>query len=151
MADGTSPTTQSPSQPATEPAPPLAPEAAARLTEFARAMKAAARAVVLYPPAHPAVTATLGRIAQITSAANLPQALTLRVLPDRLLVEDRAPDRPDAAIAELAALLHNHLIGELTIQTGGGTEGWRRVLTLLGRAPDVVRAEGGIARASPPM
>ncbi|OFV92090.1 MAG: hypothetical protein A3H95_05075 [Acidobacteria bacterium RIFCSPLOWO2_02_FULL_64_15] len=147
MADGTSPTTQSPSQPAAEPAPPLAPEAAARLTEFARAMKAAARAVVLYPPAHPAVTATLGRIAQITSAANLPQALTLRVLPDRLLVEDRAPDRPDAAIAELAALLHNHLIGELTIQTGGDTEGWRRFLTLLGRAPDVVRAEGGIARA----
>jgi hypothetical protein len=110
-------------------------------------MKAAARAVVLYPPAHPAVAATLGRIAQVTSAASLPQALIVRVLPDRLLVEDRAPARPDAAIGELADLLHGHLIGELTIQPGGDIEAWRQFLTLLGRTPDELRKEGGIARA----
>ena len=45
-----------------EPPPPLSPEDAARITEFARACKAAARAVVLYPAAHPAIGATLGRI-----------------------------------------------------------------------------------------
>lgn len=146
MADGTSPSAQSPNAPAAD-APPLAPAAAARLTEFARAMKAAARAVVLYPPAHPAVAATLGRIAQLTASANLPQSLALRVLPDRLLIEDRAAARPDGAIGELAALLHDHMIGELTIQPGGDVEAWRQFLTLLGRAPDAVRADGGIARA----
>src|SRR5690349_10812373 len=118
MADSDAPTSQPPNQPAAD-APPLAPEAAARLTEFARAMKAAARVVVLYPAAHPAVAATLGRIADLTSAANLPQPLRIRVLPDRLLVDDRTPARPDAALGELATLLHDHLIGELTIQPGG--------------------------------
>ena len=38
---------------------PLAPEDTARLIEFARACKAAARAVLLYPAAHPAIAATL--------------------------------------------------------------------------------------------
>src|SRR5258706_2937973 len=110
-------------------------------------MKAAARAVVLYPPSHPAVAATLGRIVQVTSAASLPHSLKLRVLPDQLLVEDRAPARPDAAIGELAGLLHDHMIGELTIQPGGDVDAWRQFLTLLGRIPDSVRGEGGLARA----
>ena len=44
----------------------LAAEETARLTEFARACKAGARAVLLYPAAHPAIKATLGRIAQVT-------------------------------------------------------------------------------------
>jgi hypothetical protein len=45
---------------------PLSPEDTARLVEFARACKAAARAVLLYPAAHPAITATLGRIVETT-------------------------------------------------------------------------------------
>ena len=39
---------------------PLDASETARLTDFARACKAAARAVLLYPPAHPAIAATLG-------------------------------------------------------------------------------------------
>src|SRR5262245_28740523 len=112
MADGSAPLNQPATKPGEETAPPLGPEAAARLTEFARAMKAAARAVVLYPAAHPAVATTLGRIVQITSNANLSQSLSIRVLPDRLLVEERSPARPDAALGELAVLLHDHMIGE---------------------------------------
>ena len=77
---------------------PLTPEDAARLTDFARACKAAARAVVLYPEGHPAITATLGRIVQITSAAALPGPLSLTVLPDGLLLDEQAPARIDAAI-----------------------------------------------------
>ena len=50
---------------------PLAPDAAARLAEFARACKAAARAVSLYPGGHPAIGTTLGRLAQVTA---LPQS-----------------------------------------------------------------------------
>jgi len=39
--------------------PPLGPEDSTRLVEFARACKAAARAVTLYPDGHPAIAATL--------------------------------------------------------------------------------------------
>ncbi len=125
---------------------PLAPEDAARLTELARAFKAAARAVVLYPAAHPAIAATLGRIVSLTAPGSLAEPLRIGVLADGLLVDGKAAARPDPAIAELAALLHDHLIGELTIHPGGDLDAWRTFLLLLGRAPDAVRTEGGISR-----
>ena len=118
----------------------------ARLTEFDRACKAAARAVVLYPNGHPAIAATLGRIAHLTAAAAQSGPLQIRVLPDGLLMDDRAPARPDAALTELASLLHSHLIGEITIHPGGDVDAWRAFLLLLGRAPESVRSDGGIAR-----
>ena len=124
---------------------PLSPEDTARLVEFARACKAAARAVLLYPAAHPAITATLGRIVETTSGNMLPQALHLTVLPDSLLQDGRAPSRPDQALAELAVLLHDHLVGEIIVHPGGDREGWHSFLLLLGRTPASVRAEGGIA------
>ncbi len=125
---------------------PLAPEDAARITEFARACKAAARAVVLYPAAHPAITATLGRIVMVTSGGKLTRSMTLTVLPDGLLLDGRAAQRPDPAIAELATLLHSHLIGELTVHPGGDAGAWRQFLLLLARTPEAVRADGGISR-----
>jgi HEAT repeat protein len=131
---------------ASEPLPPLASEDTARMTEFARACKAAARAVVLYPAAHPAIGATLGRIVQATSAASLGRPLTMTVMPDGLLMDGRAPARPDPALADLAVLLHNHLIGEMTVHPGGDAEGWRQFLLLLAREPQSVRADGGISR-----
>ena len=42
-------------------------ETTARLTEFARACKAAARAVSLYPAGHPAIGSTLGRLTELTA------------------------------------------------------------------------------------
>lgn len=124
----------------------LAPEDTARLTEFARAFKAAARAVVLYPAGHPAIGATLGRIVSMTSAEHLPEALRIGVLARGLQMDGRAPAKPDAAISELATLLHDHLIGEITVRPGGELEAWRSFLLLLGRTPENVRAEGGISR-----
>ena len=56
----------------TDPPAPLDAAETARLTDFARACKAAARAVLLYPTGHPAIAATLGRIAHITAPASLP-------------------------------------------------------------------------------
>jgi len=99
--------------------PALTTEEAAKLLEFARACKAAARAVLLYPAGHPAIAATLGRIVQITSAAALAEPLVVTVLPDGLLLDERAPARPEPALAELAILLHSHLIGQLTVHPGG--------------------------------
>jgi len=68
------------------------------------------------------------------------------VLPDGLLLEDRPPARADAAVAELATLLHGHLIGQLVVHPGGDVEAWRAFLLLVGRTPESVRADGGIAR-----
>ncbi len=124
----------------------LAPEDTARLTEFARAFKAALRAVVLYPAGHPAIGATLGRIVSMTSAEHLPDALRIGVLARGLQMDGRAPAKPDAAISELATLLHDHLIGEITVRPGGDLEAWRSFLLLLGRTPESIRAEGGISR-----
>jgi hypothetical protein len=125
---------------------PLGPEQASRLIEFARACKAAARAVVLYPSGHPAITATLGRIVQITSAASLNAPLRLTVLPESLLLDERALPRQESAVGELATLLHSHLIGQLTINPGGDAEAWRSFLLLLARTPESIRTDGGISR-----
>jgi hypothetical protein len=129
-----------------QPAPPLTPDESARLVEFARACKAAQRAVVLYPASHPAIATTVGRIAHLTSTEHMPAPMRLTVLPDGLLMEDRAPLRADAAIGELAVLLHSHLVGELLVHPGGDVEAWRQFLLLLGRSPETLRAEGGVAR-----
>ena len=47
--------------------PPLTPDAANRLAEFARVCKAAARAVSLYPGGHPAIGVSLSRLEQATA------------------------------------------------------------------------------------
>jgi hypothetical protein len=125
---------------------PLGPDETARLIEFARACKAAARAVLLYPADHPAIAATLGRIAHVTSTTSLPGSLNVTVLPDGLMLDQRPPARPDGAIAELATLLHSHVIGQLVVHPGGDAEAWRAFLQLLGRSPESIRSEGGIAR-----
>jgi len=102
--------------------------------------------VLLYPDGHPAIGATLGRIVHLTSAAALPAPMRLTVVGDSVRLHDKAPARSNAALGELALLLHGHLVGELTVRPGGDLAAWRSFLLLLGRAPEDVRAEGGIAR-----
>lgn len=125
---------------------PLSPPEAARLASFARACRAAARAVVLYPEGHPAVASTLGRLVQVTAEEVLPAPLRIDVAADGLRLDGRAPARPDAALAELAALLRHHLIGQLTVHAGADAAAWKSFLDLLGRPPEEIRADGGIGR-----
>lgn len=125
----------------------LTPDLAARLTAFARACKGAARAVSLYPPEHPAIGDALGRLGAAASGATEAGPLSLLVIPNNLLVGGKATPRPDAAVAELAAILHAHMVGELTIQPGVNAAAWRALLALLGTDPDDLRSRGGIARA----
>jgi HEAT repeat protein len=126
--------------------PPLDPEATARLVEFARACKAAARAVSLYPAAHPAIGAALRRLAQITAEVTAGGAFALQVQPDKILIDGAAPARPDPVVGELAELLHRQLVAGLVVHAGADEDSWRTLLLLLSRAPDEVRADGGIGR-----
>jgi hypothetical protein len=119
---------------------------AARLAEFARACKAAARAVSLYPGAHPAIAASLSKLSETTARLSEGGPFRLQVTPERLTVNGAIPAKPDPAIAELASLLHRHFIGAMTLNPGADASSWRALLLLLARSPEEVRADGGIAK-----
>ena len=78
-------------------APLLDHESAAKLTDFARAIKAAARAVTLYPPSHPAIRLSLARLVDASSRLAVNGSVTLGVLPDNLMMDGAAAARREAA------------------------------------------------------
>lgn len=123
----------------------LPPATAAQLADFARSCKAAARAVSLYPGQHPAIGASLLRLVEATARLTAQRPLQLQVRPESLLIGNAGLPKPDQAIRELAELLHQHLIGAMTINAGADATSWRTLLLLLSRAPDDVRSDGGIA------
>ena len=132
----------------TESSPPalLDADAAARLAEFSRVCKAAARAVSLYPGGHPAIAVSLARLEQATARMTESGPFNIQVLGDGLVVDGARMPKPDPACSELAALLHRHLVGRLTLNAGANAESWRALLLLLARAPEDVRADGGLGR-----
>lgn len=125
----------------------LSAEQSAVLADFARACKAAARSVSLYPGTHPAIAAALGRVAASSARLTASGDIALTAQPDLLLIDGRAPVRPDPAIGELAALLHERLVGELQIERTAEAADWLALLLLLSRAPEELTAEGGIGQA----
>jgi hypothetical protein len=126
---------------------PLSAEQALSLTEFARAAKAAARAVTLYPETHPTIQATLSRV--VSTSARLAAAgdVLLTVHPDRLVIDGRSAAKPDLAIAELAELLHRRLIGTLRIERDADGSDWHAFLLMLSKNPEELSAHGGITKA----
>jgi hypothetical protein len=122
----------------------LDPDTAARLAEFARACKAALRAVSLYPPGHPAIGSTLGRLTELTGALTAPGPCTLEVRPQTIAIGDAVAAKPDSAVVELSDLLRRQLVGSLTLNAGVTLESWQILLMLLSRPHDEVRADGGI-------
>ena len=93
-------------------------DAASRLADFARACKAAARAVSLYPAAHPAIGTTLDRLVETAGGADGGGPVQLQVRRTSCSIGGAAPAKPDPAIVELADLLSRQLIGTLTRQRG---------------------------------
>ena len=104
--------------------PPLDQEATAKLTEFARACKAAARAVTLYPVSHPAIGASLARLVDTAGRLTAEGSVTFGVLPDNLLLDGSGAQRPDQAVRETGTLLHDHMIGIVTMHSSPDPEGW---------------------------
>src|SRR3954471_5598664 len=120
-------------------------DTSAKLADFSRAFKAAARAVSLYPPAHPAIAATLGKLTELTGTLTAAGPFTFEVRPHMIFVGGAAPAKPDPAMIELSDLLRRQLVGTLTMNAGADAESWRTLLRLLGRPAEDVRADGGIA------
>lgn len=136
-------TTAEPAGAATEP---LSAETSERIIGFARAAKTAARAVVLYPADHPTVGAALAAMAAVAEQVTVSGPVRFTVTPDTLRVDGRQLAKPDLAVSELAALLHAHQIGGMTIRVQTDADLWRRFLALLARAPDQARLSGGLSR-----
>ena len=126
---------------------PMPAEQAAVLADFARTCKAAARSVSLYPGTHPAIGASLARVVGATERLTAMGDITLTVHPDRLVVDGRAPRKPDQPVGELAAMLHERLIGTLTIEQEADADDWLALLLILSRAPEDVLADGGVGKA----
>jgi len=124
--------------------PTLDDQMAQRLAEFARACKAALRAVSLYPGGHPAIGLTLGKLTELTTVLTAGGPFTIEVRPQTILVNDAAPAKPDVAVVELSDVLRRQLVGGLTLNPGANAESWRTFLMLLSRPADEVRADGGI-------
>jgi len=76
---------------------PLSPDVTAAFAEFARACKAAARAVALYPGTHPAIGVSLSRLVQATQHLGNNAPFTLQVRANSLLLGGAPPQRLDPA------------------------------------------------------
>lgn len=132
----------------TAPAPePMSPEQAATLADFARSAKTAARAVTLYPATHPAIQGALGRIVAAAGKLAATGEVTLVVHPDAIAIDGRAPSRPDPAIGELAAILHQRLIGSLRVERAADAADWHAFLSIVAKPPEELIAGGGITKA----
>jgi hypothetical protein len=118
----------------------------AKLTDFARACKAAARAVSLYPSSHPAIRLSLARLVDAVSRITAQGSITVGVAPDNLLLDGAGSPKPDQAVRETAALLHDHMIGLVTLHSSPDPDGWLPFLNILAKSFDEVRSAGGIGR-----
>lgn len=126
---------------------PLPLDTSNRLAEFARACKAATRVVSMYPASHPAIQSALARIGEATRHATANGPFSITVLPDALLVAGRGLAKPEPSANELAALLHQQLIGEVTLFDRLDNDGWHAFLTLIAKSPQDTRALGGVKKA----
>lgn len=122
-------------------------EQGAALADFARTCKAAARSVSLYPATHPAIQGALSRVVNASRRLTDSGDVTVTVVPGMLVIDGRAPARPDPSIGEFADLLHGRLVGELHIQRDADAADWRTLLLLLARTTEELLADGGIAKA----
>ncbi|MGE0814479.1 MAG: HEAT repeat domain-containing protein [Vicinamibacterales bacterium] len=126
---------------------PLSADTTSKLLDLARACKAAARVVSMYPATHPAIQDALARITTAGAKAVADGPFVVTVMPDTLQVGGRALARPDQAVSELAAMLHAHSVGELHLVAPLEAPGWHAFLVLVSQSPADIRDEGGITRA----
>ncbi|MCC7416862.1 MAG: HEAT repeat domain-containing protein [Acidobacteria bacterium] len=123
----------------------LSPELARGVLQLARALLLAARNWSLYPPEHPALAASVDRLAAAIRSSSLGAIFSLGITPDTLLVEGAAADAGQAGIAEAAVLLHDRDIVQITFAGDPPTPALHALLRLLALDAAERRARGGPA------
>src|SRR2546430_15512380 len=91
----------------------LSQELARQSVSLARALSAAARNWVLYPPEHPAVVASVRRLGDVVLTSTAGAAFSFGVTPKTLLVAGY-PLPEEHSVTETARLLHDHDILQIT-------------------------------------
>jgi hypothetical protein len=118
----------------------------ARVLDFARAFRSAARAVSFYPASHQAVVTALDQVVSAARAATVEGSLCLTILPHAFLAGGEPIDSSQSVVSELAALCHRHGVGALHLDGRASADAWQAFFTLLARRPEDVRNAGGIQR-----
>jgi hypothetical protein len=126
---------------------PLSPELSRSVSMLARSLVTAARSWSLYPPEHPALMASVERLAGILRETTNGQAFEFGVTPDTLLVGGAAVPIADRYIGEAAAWLHQRDILRMTFVGEVPSAGLNTLLALLAEDIAAVRARGGPAKA----
>ncbi|MFO7692715.1 MAG: HEAT repeat domain-containing protein [Vicinamibacterales bacterium] len=118
----------------------------ARVLDFARAFRSAARAVGFYPPTHQTVVAALDQVTAAARAAAADGPVCLTILPQGFLAGGVAIDTSETVVSDFAALCHRHGVGAVNLDGRATPEAWQAFLALLARRPEDVRSGGGIQR-----
>lgn len=126
---------------------PLSPELSRSVSMLARSLVTAARSWSLYPPSHPALQASVQRLAAMVRETTNGQAFGFGVTPDTLLVGGAAAPVADRTVGEAAAWLHERDILRLTFIGDVPADGLHALLALLAEDINAVRARGGPAKA----
>jgi hypothetical protein len=118
----------------------------ARVLDFARAFRSAARAVGFYPPTHQAVVAALDHVAAAARAATTSGPVCLTILPQAFLAGGVPIDTSETVVNDFATLCHRHGVGAVNLDGRATPEAWQAFFMLLARRPEEVRNAGGIQR-----
>jgi HEAT repeat protein len=127
-------------------APALSSELTRLSIALSRALAAAARNWGLYPPEHPAVGASVQRLAAAIRDSSLGAAFAFGVTPETLLVAG-LPLPAEPPVAEAARVLHDRDILQITFVGEVPDTGIHALLRLLATAADDLRRSGGPAAA----
>ena len=124
----------------------LSPELALGVLQLARAILTATRNWSLYPPEHPAVAQAVTRLHEAVQKATAGAVLAIGVTPDTLLVEGAPADRNQSAIADVAAVLHDRDILQITFVGEVPIDALRAFLGVLTAEAEDRHARGGPAQ-----
>jgi HEAT repeat protein len=123
----------------------LSPELARQSIALARALSSASRNWGLYPPEHPAVEASVKRLADAINRSVAGAVFTFGVTPKTLMVAGY-PLPEEQSVTDAARLMHDHDILQMTFVGEPDTATLHALLALLQRPADELRAGGGPAK-----
>ena len=125
---------------------PVPSELSRSVSGVARALVAAARAWTLYPASHPAVRAGVERLNGSIDEACRSGPLAVGVTPETLLIHGTPVAAGERPVVELAALLHQRDILQVTLQANTPPATLEAFLSLIAEDLSTVRQRGGPER-----